>query len=90
VLDEVAQTARARRQQDRQVAALLAGQRATAVLLAGLPLFGLGLGAAMGLHPLAVILGTPIGEAVLLLGVVLELAGLAWTDRIVRNAGAIR
>jgi tight adherence protein B len=90
VLDDVAQTARARRQHQREIAALLAGQRATAALLAGLPVFGLGLGAAMGLHPLVVILSTPLGEAMLLLGVMLELVGLGWTDRIVRSAGAVR
>jgi tight adherence protein B len=89
VLDQVERAARRHRQHRRQVASLLAGSRATAVLLAGLPVVGLALGAAMGAQPLTVLLRTPAGQAALLVGVVLELAGLAWTDRIVRSAGAV-
>ena len=90
VLEDVARVGRASQQHDRQVAALLAGPRATAVLLAGLPVLGLGLGVTMGARPLEVLFHTRAGELVLLAGVLLELVGLAWTERIVRSAGASR
>ncbi len=88
VLEHAERSATAQRQHSRQVAALLAGPRATAVLLAALPLVGLALGAAMGARPLAVLLHSPAGQGALVTGVLLELVGLAWTDRIVRSAGA--
>jgi tight adherence protein B len=90
VLDEVARSARAERQHERQLAILLAGPRATAALLAVLPIAGLALGAAIGAHPVTVLLDSKAGHAALLSGVLLELAGLTWTDRIGRSAGAAR
>jgi len=88
VLAQADRVARAGLTQRRQLAALLAAPRATAALLAALPVVGLALGAAIGARPLAVLLDTPVGQGALLAGVVLELAGLAWTGRIVRAAGA--
>jgi tight adherence protein B len=70
-----------------EVEAELEGPRSTALLLAGLPLFGLALGSGLGGDPLHVLLRTPIGWACLVAGVGLELAGLFWTGRIVRAAG---
>jgi tight adherence protein B len=67
-------------------AAQSAGARATAWLLAALPVAGLGLGYAIGADPLAVLLHTPIGAACAVGAVVLQLAGLAWTGRIARLA----
>jgi tight adherence protein B len=87
VLEGVTRSGRARLQHERQLAALLAGPRATAVMLAALPVLGLALGAAMGAQPLRVLLHTGAGALALLVGVLLELAGLAWTERIVRAAG---
>src|SRR5205823_14584249 len=87
VVEQAEGAARAQRKHHRQVAALLAGPRATAALLAGLPTVGLALGTAMGGRPLAVLLNTAAGQVALLAGVLLELAGLAWTSRIVRAAG---
>jgi tight adherence protein B len=72
----------------RSVEAELAGPRATAGLLALLPLAGVGLAAALGARPLHVLLGTPVGGVCLVLGVGLDLTGLAWTRRIARGAGA--
>lgn len=64
----------------------LAGPRATVRLLTWLPLMGLGLGAALGVDPLATLLGTPIGLAALFAGVVLTAAGRAWSARLVAAA----
>jgi tight adherence protein B len=61
-----------------------AGSRATAWLLAGLPVGGLALGYAIGADPLAVLLHTPVGAACAIGAVTLQLAGLAWAARIVR------
>ncbi|MDQ0662986.1 tight adherence protein B [Arthrobacter ulcerisalmonis] len=64
----------------------LAGPKATVRLLTWLPLMGLGLGAALGVDPLATLLGTPLGLAALLGGVVLTAAGRAWSARLVSAA----
>jgi len=64
----------------------LAGSRASAALLAGLPLVGLGLGAALGADPLGVLLHTPAGAVCVAVGGTLEGLGLAWTGRLCRSA----
>jgi len=87
VLDRVEQDLRARVRQRREVASQLAGARSTAVLLAVLPLVGIGLGAAMGARPLAVLFGTSRGQLALVVGVGLDALGVLWTARIVANAG---
>jgi tight adherence protein B len=68
--------------------AALAGPRATVVLLAWLPAVGLVLGFALGLNPLAVLLGSFLGRAALAAGVVLMIASRVWTRRLVRRASA--
>jgi tight adherence protein B len=83
VLALVEHDARARSRHARQVAAELAGPRATAALLAVLPCVGLALGTAMGAHPLAELLHTRGGQLSLLAGVLLDVAGTAWTLRLV-------
>ncbi|GAB2936221.1 hypothetical protein GCM10027047_36060 [Rhodococcus aerolatus] len=60
----------------------LAGPRATAAVLAALPLLGIGLGEAVGAAPVGLLLGTPTGGVLLLVGTALACAGLAWTARI--------
>lgn len=70
----------------RETAAQLAAPRATAVLLALLPVFGLAIGAAVGARPLAFLLHTRFGLMLLLTAGVLEVLGLAWTARITRTA----
>ncbi len=72
----------------RAVDAELAGPRATAGLLALLPLGGIGMAAALGADPLATLLHTPVGNVCLLAGVLLDLAGLAWTRALARHAGS--
>ncbi|MDX6285938.1 MAG: tight adherence protein [Frankiales bacterium] len=66
----------------RQVDAQLAGARATGRLLALLPLLGLALGAAIGAAPGHFLLHTPAGAGCLWVAVLLDVAGLAWMDRI--------
>ncbi|NGO67121.1 type II secretion system F family protein, partial [Streptomyces boncukensis] len=85
-LDRLAAALRARREQREELRAQLAGPRATAVVLALLPVFGLLLGSAMDADPLDVLLHSPAGLACLLAGALLEWAGLAWVARIVRTA----
>ena len=57
-------------------------------MLAGLPALGLLLGAALGADPLHVLLHTGPGLGCLLIGGLLEGAGLWWALRIVRGAEA--
>jgi tight adherence protein B len=64
----------------------LAGPKATVSLLTWLPLMGLGLGAALGVDPLAILLGTPLGLAALAAGVALTVAGRVWSARLVAAA----
>ncbi|QMU79937.1 hypothetical protein GXW83_01645 [Streptacidiphilus sp. PB12-B1b] len=85
-LDRVAEGLRAERALHETLRAELAGPRSTAALLAALPLFGLLLGAGLGADPLRVLLHTPSGLVCLLLGGLLEAAGITWTARIARGA----
>lgn len=64
----------------------LAGPKATVSLLTWLPLMGLGLGIALGVDPLAILIGTPLGMAALAAGVGLAIAGRIWSARLVRAA----
>ncbi|WP_280233326.1 hypothetical protein [Nocardia cyriacigeorgica] len=65
--------------------AALAGARATATVLAGLPLLGVGLGQLMGAAPLHVLFAEPAGALLLPLGTALACAGLLWSDEITRR-----
>jgi tight adherence protein B len=64
-----------------RVDAALAGPRATAVILAGLPVFGVALGHLIGAQPLRFLLGG--GGWLLVTGVTLVCAGLGWSDHII-------
>ncbi|MFI9008947.1 type II secretion system F family protein [Actinosynnema sp. NPDC053489] len=68
-----------------QVHARMAGPRASAAVLAGLPLFGVVLGELGGAGPLAVLSGTLPGQVLLVAGVVLICAGLRWSGRLTRQ-----
>ena len=82
----LAESLRDEEQVRREVAAQLAGPRATAVLLALLPAFGLLMGTGLGARPVEVLVGSPTGRACLLVGAALEAAGLLWTGHIARRA----
>jgi len=60
----------------------LAAPRATARLLAALPVFGLAIGFALGIDPLGWLLGGPFGWACLVGAIALIALGLVWTGRI--------
>jgi tight adherence protein B len=77
---------RARRRHRLELRSALAGPRASAALLAGLPLLALLMGSGVGADPWAVLTTTGTGQVLLVLGVALEAAGLAWTGRLVRRA----
>ncbi|MEU6259247.1 type II secretion system F family protein [Streptomyces sp. NPDC047043] len=87
-LDRLEGALRAERDQRADLRAQLAGARSTAVMLAGLPVLGLALGAALGTDPLHVLLHTGAGLGCLLVGAVLEALGMWWAMRIVRGAEA--
>jgi tight adherence protein B len=68
------------------VAAQTTGARASAALLALLPLAGVGLGYAMGAQPGQALLHTPLGAACALGALLLQACGLTWTGRLCRAA----
>jgi tight adherence protein B len=68
------------------VAAILAGPRSSAGLLAMLPVLGIALGFAMGAHPQRVLLHTRWGLADLVAGIAFDVAGVGWTMAIARRA----
>jgi tight adherence protein B len=65
-----------------RVDAGMAGARATAAVLAGLPAVGVGLGQLIGAAPLTFLLSGGFGGWLLVTGVLLACAGLLWCDRI--------
>ncbi|MEU0411349.1 type II secretion system F family protein [Streptomyces griseorubiginosus] len=87
-LDRLEGALRAERDQRADLRAQLAGARSTAWMLAGLPVLGLGLGAALGVDPLRVLLHSGSGLACLVVGGLLEGLGMWWAMRIVRGAEA--
>lgn len=74
---------RAEQHRRQNLAAELSGVRTTVALLGVLPVFGLALGSALGADPIHTLLARPAGEVCLLIGCLLELIGLRWTDRLV-------
>ncbi|MFI2372038.1 type II secretion system F family protein [Streptomyces sp. NPDC018833] len=83
-LDRLEAALRAERDQREDLASQLAGAWSTVMLLALLPVAGLGMGWALGADPLAVLFHTSGGIACLVAGGLLEAAGLFWAGRIVR------
>jgi Flp pilus assembly protein TadB len=82
LLDRVEEQLRAAARIAARASAEAAGARATALLLLLLPVGGVGLGQAIGVRPLDVLLRTPIGVACLLAALALQAAGVGWTARI--------
>nr|WP_030503746.1 hypothetical protein [Micromonospora purpureochromogenes] len=70
-------------------AAQAAGARATAWLLAALPLGGIGLGYGIGVDPVAVLLHTPVGGGSALAAVALQVGGLLWAERLGVTPGRV-
>jgi tight adherence protein B len=83
VLDVVSGALRDGARTQAAVEAALAAPRATAALLGVLPLGGLILGELVGVHPLAVLVGTGAGRVVGCAGVACTVAGRLWMRRLV-------
>jgi tight adherence protein B len=65
-----------------ELRASLAGPRATARMLALLPLLGVGLGYLLGADPITWFVTDPLGPPMLIVGALLTGAGVVWTRRI--------
>ena len=87
-LENVATSLRRDEALQRMVAAELAGPRATAKVMAVLPLCGIGMGYLLGGRPVAFLLEDPLGWGCLIGGVVLACAGVFWVDQLARVAEA--
>ena len=87
-LERTAAGLRARRRTRRLVDSELASARATARLVACLPLAVLLMGSGAGSDPWGFLLGTPVGMACLLAGLGLLALGLAWIERLADRAAA--
>lgn len=87
LLDRIDVDARAADRGRAAAAAQAAGARATAWLLAALPLGGIGLGYGIGVDPVAVLLHSAVGGSCAVLAVMLQVAGLLWTERLTTIRG---
>ena len=81
---------RAEQAHRREVAATLAAPRATARLLALLPGVAILMGTGLGVDPLGLLLGTPIGALLLMSGGGLALLGVIWTEHLAQAADPSR
>ena len=86
VLDRVGRGFASDDESTAELAALAAGPRATAVVLAGLPAVAVALGTALGLSPMRVLFHSALGAALLLTAALLNLGGVLWVRRITANA----
>ncbi len=87
-LERTARGLRSRRRTRRLVDSELASARATARLVALLPLAVLLMGSGAGSDPWSFLLGTPVGWVCVVLGVGLNGAGLWWIERLADRAAA--
>jgi tight adherence protein B len=83
ILDRIAGSIQAEVELDREVAIEAGPARATARLMAVLPIFGLVLGLLLGVNPVAVLVGSGLGVACLVGGLAMACCGVWWIERIV-------
>lgn len=83
IFDRMVESIQAEVELDREVAVEAGPARATARLMAVLPIFGLGLGLLLGVNPVAVLVGSGLGVTCLVVGMVLACCGLWWIESIV-------
>jgi tight adherence protein B len=83
VVTAVEDDLRARERHRLELRSALAAPRASAALLAGLPVLGLAMGSGVGADPWHVLTHTGAGQVLLVAGVGLEVAGMAWSNRLV-------
>ncbi|WP_240197707.1 type II secretion system F family protein [Nonomuraea lactucae] len=88
LVERVGSTLRAAQAHRQDVAAQLAGPRATARMLAVLPALGLLMAGALGMRPLDFLFGSLPGLACLMAGIALDACGLWWTNRMALRAQA--
>lgn len=86
VLDRLGEVLDAERNARTALAAAMAGSRATTVLLAALPMFGIATGQALGARPLHLLVHRPLGWVLLTGAVVLDASGMLWTRVIIKRA----
>jgi tight adherence protein B len=86
VMTAVEDDLRGRLHVEQELRSAVAGPRASAAVLAGLPVLGLLMGSGVGADPWRVLTTTGNGTVLLVLGVALELAGTTWSARLVRRA----
>ncbi|KXP11648.1 hypothetical protein AXK57_21690 [Tsukamurella pulmonis] len=86
LLASVREDLRARERYERRAHSSLAGARATAQVLAALPVLGVAMGQLIGADPLGTLIGTGAGGALLVVGTCLTCAGLLWSHAIAAGA----
>lgn len=86
VLDRLAVSLRDEEDVRLEVTGALGPPRATAKLLAVLPVFGAVLGIGLGADPIGVLLGSLLGALCLAVGAMFAIAGLFWVERIAAAA----
>ena len=85
-LTQIAQTLINRRKQEQLISTELASTKATVVVLAGLPILGLGMGLLLGTDSISWLLGSTAGRVCLFFGLGLELVGWLWIKRLLDRA----
>ena len=85
-LTQIAQALINRRKQEQLISTELASTKATVVVLAGLPILGLGMGLLLGADSISWLLGSAAGRVCLFFGMGLELVGWLWIKRLLNRA----
>lgn len=85
-IERLAAALRAEERNRHEVRAQLAAPRATARLLAVLPVIGIVMATGLGQHPVQFLIGSPYGIVCLVAGIGVDVLGVVWTSRLARAA----